>query len=129
MGRAVGFTAVVCGADGCSVGGVDPLEALRHAVRRCDHGVLVKSDCPLALLPRPSGTLACHPHESGAGPFVLVQQCDAARRAVGEAALAGPLHEAADVRDLCRWLTDGLPAGDGLPNHLRPTLVAGKDHR
>ena len=120
---------MVCGIDTC-LRGVNPLPALKSAVRQCEHGVLVRSGCPLALMPRQGGMPDCHPpHEHGPGPFVLVQRCDATRRAVGEAVLAGPLHEAADVADLCRWLTDGLFTDAPLPDHLRPVVVADGRHR
>lgn len=121
---------MACGVDPCPAGGVDPLAALRLAVRECEHGVLVRSGgCPLALLPRTSGTPACTTSQPGAGPFVLVQPCDAARRASGEVVVAGPLHESADVIDLCHWLTDGLLTGTPLPGHLRPAFVISTDRR
>ena len=105
-----GFTAVYCGRPVCggAAVGVDDGEvvtALRGAVRSTPHGVLVAVDC---LTVDGSG---------GAGRFVLVQPCDADRRATGPPVVAGPLHERADVDDLCRWLRAG--AASPCPSHLR----------
>jgi len=123
-----GFTAIYCGAQGCPSAGSGPdvVPRLRRAVQHCPHGVLVRGECVLGLLARGGWPFGgpCQ-HHGGAGAFVIVQPCDANRQARGSAAVAGPLHEDTDVEDLCRWLVEGLPASAPLPDHLRPTVVAG----
>lgn len=112
MGPPVGFTALFCGSPGCppATGGTDYFDDLRAVVRRCPHGVLVRAGCL-------SGG-RCRPSHGGAGAFVIVQPCDAGRQPRGQALVAGPLHEPADVDDLCGWLCDGLGVGAPLPTHL-----------
>jgi hypothetical protein len=123
-----GFTAIYCGAQDCPSRGTGPDIAarLREAVQRCPHGLLVRGECVLRLLGRSGWPFSgrCQ-HHGGAGAFVIVQPCDAGRRATGPAAVAGPLHEDSDVDDLCRWLVEDVPSSAPLPGHLRPTVVAG----
>ena len=123
-----GFTAIYCGAQDCPSldGGPDVVPRLRAAVQRCPRGVLVRGECVLALLTRGGWPFGgrCQ-HRGGAGAFVIVQPCDADRQARGSASIAGPLHEDSDVDDLCRWLVEDLPNRAPLPDHLRPTVVAG----
>lgn len=123
-----GFTAIYCGAQDCPSRstGPDIAARLREAVQRCPHGLLVRGECVLGLLGRSGWPFGgrCQ-HHGGAGAFVIVQPCDANRRAVGAAAVAGPLHEDSDVDDLCRWLVEDLPVRAPLPDHLRPAIVAG----
>lgn len=125
MSDPTGFTAAYCGDPQCPAGAsgqdtstVGP--ALAATVRRCPHGVLVRAGCLHAG--------GCGDREAGAGALVVVQPCDTGRRPRGPAVLAGPLHEHADVEELCVWLSAGLPAGEPLPVHLRPThVVTGAD--
>lgn len=109
----LGFTAAYCGRDACacSTNGVDDgdvVEALRSTVRTCPHGVLVSVDCMVE---------GCERGATGPGRYVLVQPCDTRRRPVGEAVVAGPLHERDDVDQLCHWLRHGVDRP--CPAHLR----------
>lgn len=104
-----GFTAVYCGAPDCpsaTGGGPAVTDDLRAAIRKSPHGVLVRSGCL-----RPFGC-------TGAGALVVVQPCDEDRTARGPAVVAGPLHERADVAELCDWLVNGISDGRPLPSHL-----------
>jgi hypothetical protein len=125
-----GFTAIVCGERDCppATGAPDIRTSLRQAVRACPHGVLVSGECLVGMVARggagcPLGG-PCHPDRPGAGALVIVQPCDENRHAHGPAVVAGPLHETADVADLCLWLVEDAAAGRPLPEHLKPTVVA-----
>ncbi|MGC7101305.1 hypothetical protein ACPZ19_42080 [Amycolatopsis lurida] len=120
-----GFTLVVCDRGGClqASGGHDVLRALGAFVRSTRHGILVRAGCLFQALDDEDAP--CCRGRGGAGAFVLVQRCDAARRPLGSAVVAGPLHEAADTAALCDWLASGFDAGEPLPSHLRPVTVSG----
>lgn len=131
MDAPTGFTAIYCGANCCpsTAGGPDVVPRLRETVRRCPHGVLVRGECVLGLLASGGWPVGgtCR-QDGGAGAFVIIQPCRADRKALGAASVAGPLHEDSDIEDLCHWLVDGLPTRTPLPEHLRPTVVAGNHH-
>ena len=109
-----GFTTVVCQSPGCGHG--DPravagqlFAALRLAVRESRHGVLVSAGCLL-------GPSICGARATA--PMVLVQACDAERRAVAPAMRVGPLRTVADVDALAAWLRAGDLDLGLLPAHL-----------
>lgn len=120
-GYPAGFTVAYCRGPRCpgAAGGVEPAavgESLRRTVRRCPHGVLVATECL---------TGACrHGDAAGAGGFVVVQPCDEARTPVGTAAVTGPMHEEADVADLCAWLREGARGRPPMHLHVGPAVLA-----
>jgi hypothetical protein len=106
-----GVTVVACGVPECPHAAAAPDgcdDELRAAVRETPHGMLVRTGCPRG------GT--CTAGEASPGPQLIAQPCDAERQPAGPALVLGPLHEAADVAELCAWLRSGatLPA----PTHL-----------
>src|ERR1700758_2305021 len=71
------FTVVLC--TSCAAKSeLGVLEALRAAVRRCGHGVLVTTECML-------GALACATLHNGAGGMVVLQPCSVDRPPSGPA--------------------------------------------
>lgn len=106
-----GVTVVACGMHGCPHAGAAPEgcdDALRAAIRATPHGMLVRTGCPRGGV--------CTAGEPSAGPALVVQRCDAQRHPTGPALVVGPLHEPADVQELCAWLRSGAP--DPAPAHL-----------
>lgn len=132
----VGFTAVYCGRTDCPThthrSGDEVAAALRATVRACPHGVLVATGCLAVSLrgdsPEPADDCAqCRARALGSGrevgPLVMVQPCRAQDRTPrGPLVIAGPLHEPADVLELCHWLSHGLPREAPLPRYLHATL-------
>ncbi|MCD2197015.1 hypothetical protein LQ327_26950 [Actinomycetospora endophytica] len=106
-----GITVVACGEDACPHAAVAPDgcdDELRAAIRETPHGMLVRTGCPRG------GT--CTAGEASAGPQLIAQPCDTARQPTGPALIVGPLHERADVAELCAWLRSGAPLP--APTHL-----------
>jgi hypothetical protein len=100
------FTVAVCQAPACDTGG-DPglLDVLRDTVRRCPHGVLVRTGCMLGLS-------ACRPrwlrpHPGTAGTMVVVQPCGLDRVPHGSPVCVGPVRDPGDTRLLRAWLERG----------------------
>jgi hypothetical protein len=101
------FTVVVCQATACEAG-ADPglLDALRETIRRCPHGVLLRSGCML-------GPVTCrprwlHPHADTSGAIVIVQPCGTDRAPQGIPVRVGPLRHPGDTHALCTWLERGV---------------------
>lgn len=91
------FNVALCRQGPCSADrGV--LEALRGAVRRSRHGVLVSTGC---LLGAPRCRQSAGPES---GPVVIVQPSDAGGRARGPAIIIGPVLTARDTKTLAAWL-------------------------
>ncbi|MYT14099.1 hypothetical protein YWIDRAFT_03474 [Streptomyces sp. SceaMP-e96] len=78
------------------------MDRLRHAVRSCDHGVMVATGCLGRLLD-------CH---SSSGLYAAVQPCAADRRPTGTPALLGPIVTEADAESIGAWLLAGMPDDD-----------------
>lgn len=122
LDAAVGVTVVTCGEAHCphTAGAPAGCDAdLRAAIRDTAHGVLVRSSClagECVAASRSAASAGSSGSSGASGPQVLVQRCDAARRARGPALVLGPLHEPADVADLCDWLRAGTP--EPVPSHL-----------
>ena len=129
------FTVVVCQAAACEAGG-DPglLDALRETIRRCPHGVLVRSGCVL-------GQVTCRPrwlqpHADTSGTIVIVAPCGTDRAPRGLPVRVGPLRHPDDTRALCGWLERGdwCLASLGIPrarSGIRATApgIPGDPHR
>lgn len=115
MATCSGYTALSCVAPRCGTGdaatvGAEVVAALREAVRRSEHGVLVSAGCVL-------GPAVCAAR--AVAPVVVVQPCDEERRPTSCALLVGPLRTAEDVAALGTWLR----AGDLDPRLLPPHLL------
>lgn len=123
--RAAGFTAVVCNACTTTEPGLSVLDALRVAVRRCAHGMLISSGCLL-------DQVSCAGRTDGV--MVLVQPCAADRTPAGPAVLFGPIDNAEAAAHLREWLVRGQwavpPPGrwpaTGNMGKLRVAVVHGK---
>ncbi|MFV2175652.1 hypothetical protein ACFHW2_31680 [Actinomadura sp. LOL_016] len=89
------------------------LPRLAEAVRRCPHGVLVRTGC-LLRAPRCLSQVA---HDSGC--YLVVQPCDTDRRPRGAAMAIGPVLTRADADAVAAWLADGDLAAQGVPPRLR----------
>lgn len=116
MTAPAGVTVVRCGARACPHTAAGPAgwdAELRATVRATPHAILVAVTCVLGG--HCTGTAA-------AGPHVVVQPCDVERRPCGPAALLGPVHEPADVGELCAWVGD---AAAPAPSHLVAGVVTG----
>ncbi|MBE1536916.1 hypothetical protein [Actinomadura algeriensis] len=114
------FTLVACQAGPCRPfpPDRDVLPRLAEAVRRCPHGVLVRTGC-LLRAPRCRSQV---PHDSGC--YLVVQPCDAGRRPRGAAMAIGPILTHADADAVAAWLIDGDLAARRLPPRLRAPTSA-----
>jgi hypothetical protein len=114
-----GFTVALCRAEGCagsrqSPGALDT--ALSETTRRCPHGVLVVTGCLMG----PTMCRAGGPSSRDrSGRLAVVQPCHASRRPSAPSVLVGPLRDAEDTAELCRWLRSGALRADELPDRLR----------
>ncbi|GAA2826156.1 hypothetical protein [Nonomuraea rubra] len=109
------FTVALCQAGPCrsSEPGLDMVPRLAAAVRRCPHGVLLRTGC-LLRTPR------CRPgaaHDNGC--HLIVQPCDIDRSPRGAAIPIGPILSQADAEAVETWLTDGDLDADRLDPRLR----------
>lgn len=104
------FTAIVCA--GCAPElGLSVLDGLRATIRRCRHGVLVRTDCLL-------GPLTCASRPTGRGVLVVLQPCSHDRRPDGPARWIGPINSDDDVEILRDWLERGDWTLQTLPDQL-----------
>ncbi|MEV5830951.1 hypothetical protein AB0L25_35835 [Spirillospora sp. NPDC052242] len=110
------FTLVACQAGPCRPlpPDRDVLPRLAAAVRRCPHGVLVRTGC-LLRAPRCRSEAA---HDSGC--YLVVQPCGTDRRPRGAAMPIGPILTREDADAVAAWLTGGDLAARRLPPRLRP---------
>jgi hypothetical protein len=112
------FTVVACQDIGCRpVSDVPVMTALAAAIRRCSHGVLVASGCPL-------GPILCrswhYSRRELPGTVIVIQPCSRADRYPDGPAIAlGPVHTHQDLTTLCRWLETGHLDYGKLPARLR----------
>jgi hypothetical protein len=113
---AVGYTVVVCTADGCRTPLSERLlSELRPVVGASRFGILVVSGCTL-------GGVACRLRAPG--PLIAVQPCDVQRNPVGPTIRVGPLRTGDDIAALVRWLRRGRFAAEDLPGHMVATQRA-----
>ncbi|HWR48876.1 MAG TPA: hypothetical protein VN327_14890 [Pseudonocardiaceae bacterium] len=112
------FTVIACQATGCRPAtDVPVMAALAATIRRCPHGVLVASDCPL-------GPILCRTWHHGwrqpPGTVIVIQPCSRTdHHADGPATALGPVHTHQDLSTLCRWLETGQLDYGTLPARLR----------
>jgi hypothetical protein len=95
--------------------GLEVLEALRATIRRCDHGVLVVTECML-------GVLTCRARVHGPGAIVLLQPCSTERVPNEAARWIGPINDQDDVCVVCDWVAGGEWDCHALPARLRAEL-------
>lgn len=107
------FTVAVCQAAACR--GPDVMVRLAAAIRRCPHGVLVRTGCLLHAPRCRSGPA----HDSGC--YLWVQPCDTRRRPRGTVIPVGPVLTRRDAESVAAWLDDGDLDAARLDAHLRPT--------
>lgn len=88
------------------------LEALRATIRRCDHGMLVITECMLSVL-------TCGARMHGPGVMVLLQPCSIDRVPSEPAHWIGPIKDNNDVGVLCEWVQRGQWDRRALPARLR----------
>lgn len=107
------FTAAVCQAAPRRHPDLELLERLGAAIRRCPHGVLVRTGC-LVRASRCRGNPA---HDSGS--YLLVQLCGPDRSPQGPAIPVGPILTRDDVDTVATWLEDGTLTAERLDRRLR----------
>jgi hypothetical protein len=107
---AVGYTVLVCSADGCRTPLSERLlSELRHTVGVSRFGILVVSGCTL-------GGVACRLRAPA--PLIAVQPCDEQRNPVGPVIRVGPMHATDDIAALMGWLRRGRLDVEALPDHM-----------
>jgi hypothetical protein len=112
------FTVIACQATGCRPAPEVPvMSTLAATIRRCPHGILLASGCPL-------GPITCrtwhHSRRQTPGMVIVIQPCTRIdRHTDGPATALGPVHTAQDLAILCRWLETGQLDYRQLPARLR----------
>ncbi len=105
------FTVALCRSCRAQVG-LEVVEALRATIRRCDHGVLVVTECML-------GVLSCGTPIQSPGVMVLLQPCSIDRFPSGPPHWIGPINDNNDVSVVCDWVQRGEWNCRALPARLR----------
>lgn len=107
------FTAAVCQAAPCLHPDLALLQRLGATIRRCPHGVLIRTGC-LLRAPRCRGNPA---HDSGS--YLLAQPCGPDRNPQGPAIPVGPILTPHDVETVATWLENGTLNAELLDRRLR----------
>jgi hypothetical protein len=97
------------------------LAALKAAVRGCQHGVLIVTECLL-------GRFTCASNRDRRGVVVMLQPCTIDRRPQGLAHWIGPINDRQDMSTISSWISRGGWDDGALPEHLRARARVGDRH-